>query len=80
MTIRRRRTIGPRNRRVIEKRVRFADAATQKAARRIIKKYRNHQIKRPQKSGSLLRNIAKSGINMGQKIYLRKDKTLVQKQ
>ena len=80
MTIRRRRTIGQRNRHVIEKRVRFADAATQKTARRIIKKYRNHRRKKYQKGRSLLGNITKWGINMGQKIYLRKDKTLVQKQ
>ena len=46
MTIRRRRTIGPRNRRVIEKRIRFADAATQKTARRIIKKIQKSSKKK----------------------------------
>ena len=69
--IRRTRTIGPKNRRTKKKRATFADTATEKTARRIIKKYRNQQRKKAKKGGTLLGNIAKWGVNMGAKILFK---------
>ena len=45
MTIRQTRTIGVRNRRTKKKRVTFADTATQKIAKRIVKKKENNKEK-----------------------------------
>ena len=69
--IRRTSTIGPKNRRTKKKRATFADTATEKTARRIIKKYRNQQRKKAKKGGTLLGNIAKWGVNMGAKILFK---------
>ena len=46
VTIRRTRTIGPRNRVVRKKKVRFAPSATQKVARRIVNKYKKQRRKK----------------------------------
>ena len=68
MTISRTQTIGPRNRVVRKKTVSFAPSATQKIARKKVKKYRRQrQKKKAQTSGSLIGNLAKWGINMGAK-------------
>ena len=60
-------TIGPRNRVVRKKRVSFAPSATQKIARKKVKKYRRQRQKKAQTGGNLIGNLAKWGINMGAK-------------
>ena len=67
MTIRQTKTTGPRNRRTRKKKVRFPYTATQKSARRIIKKYSNKRKKKAQQGGSLIGNLAEWGISMGSK-------------
>ena len=67
VTISRTQTIGLRNRVVRKKRVSFAPSATQKIARKKVKKYRRQRQKKAQTGGSLIGNLAKLGINMGAK-------------
>ena len=67
VTIRRTRTIGPRNKVVRKQKVRFALPPAQKAATQIVKKYRRQRRKKGQIGGSLIGNLAKWRINMGAK-------------
>ena len=55
------------NQRVRKNKARFAPSATQKVARRIVKKYRNHRRRKGQTGDSLIGNLAKWEINMGAK-------------
>ena len=58
------------NQRVRKNKARFAPSATQKVARRIVKKYRNHRRRKGQTGDSLIGNLAKWEINMGAKAII----------
>ena len=53
------RKTGPRNRRIIKKKIRFASSTTQRVAKLIVRKYRNQGRRKVQTGGSLLGNLAK---------------------
>ena len=58
LTIRPTRTIGPRNRRIRKKKVRFAPSATQRVAKRTVRKYKNQgKGRKAQPRGSILGNL-----------------------
>ena len=54
MTIRRTRTIGPRNRQIRKKKVSFEPSTTQRVAKRIVTKYRNQRGRKAQTGGAYL--------------------------
>lgn len=74
VTIRRRRTIGLRNRRVrrIPAWINLANTPTQKRAKRIIKKYRNLNRKKKQSGESILGNLAKWRGDLGAKTLFKR--------
>ena len=54
VTIRRTRTIGPRNRQIRKKKVSFEPSTTQRVAKRIVTKYRNQRGRKAQTGGAYL--------------------------